>query len=97
LFGMWTVTLKLWPQVVTAHLLGGFAVLSLLLLWNLRLVSKPVAISLARAQALRRLFPWVLVALLLVIVQITLGGWTSSNYAALACPDLPTCQEKFWP
>lgn len=94
-FGMWTVTLKLWPQIVTAHLLGGFATLSLL--WLL----------------LQRLAPWrwpfqqalcspgnkrlALIALIAVVIQIALGGWTSANYAALACADLPTCHGQWWP
>ncbi|MFA5677048.1 MAG: COX15/CtaA family protein [Pseudomonas sp.] len=92
LFGMWTVTLKLWPQVVTAHLLGGFATLSLLLLLCLRLSGRlPADIGLT---ALR---PWARTVLLVVIVQIALGGWVSSNYAAVACVDLPTCHGEWWP
>lgn len=92
-FGMWTVTLKLWPQVVTAHLLGGFATLSLLFLLSLRL-SRAFAplpklpLSVRRVAAL---------ALLVVIGQIALGGWVSANYAAVACVDLPTCHGQWWP
>lgn len=92
-FGMWTVTLKLWPQVVTAHLLGGFATLSLLFLLSLRL-SRAFAplpklpLSVRRVAAL---------ALLVVIGQIALGGWVSANYAAVACIDLPTCHGQWWP
>jgi cytochrome c oxidase assembly protein subunit 15 len=90
-FGAWTVTLKLWPQVVTAHLLGGFATLSLLWLLCLRL-------GLFRgAWVPARLGTHALVALLVVVVQIALGGWVSSNYAALACPDFPTCHGDWWP
>lgn len=89
-FGMWTVTLKLWPQVVTAHLLGGFATLSLLLLLTLRLSARWPALSVR----LRRLAA---LGLLLVIGQIALGGWVSSNYAAVACVDLPTCHGQWWP
>jgi cytochrome c oxidase assembly protein subunit 15 len=91
-FGMWTVTLKLWPQVVTAHLLGGFATLSLLFLLCLRLSGRfpPLRVS----RGLRRL---ALLALLLVIGQVALGGWVSSNYAAVACTDLPTCHGEWWP
>lgn len=90
-FGAWTVTLKLWPQVVTAHLLGGFATLALLWLYTLRLgmagtVTVPAA--LARPAAL---------GIALVVLQVTLGGWTSSNYAALACPDFPTCHGSLVP
>jgi len=97
LFGMWTVTLKLWPQIVTAHLLGGFATLSLLWLLNQRLSGIVWQLEQPQLQALQRLRPAVVVCLLLVIAQITLGGWTSSNYAALACPDLPTCLGRWLP
>lgn len=92
-FGMWTVTLKLWPQVVVAHLLGGFATLALLFLLSLRLSGRVP--SLPAAPASLRLLAWL--ALLLVIGQISLGGWVSANYAALACVDLPTCQGRWWP
>ena len=92
-FGMWTVTLKLWPQVVTAHLLGGFATLSLLFLLTLRLSGAcpllPVISSRLRALAA--------LALALVVGQIALGGWVSSNYAAVACVDLPTCHGEWLP
>ena len=90
-FGAWTVTLKLWPQVVTTHLLGGFATLSLLWLLALRL---GLGSSWHVPDALRR---HAMVALLFVIVQIALGGWVSSNYAALACHDFPTCHGEWWP
>ena len=90
-FGAWTVTLKLWPQVVTAHLLGGFATLTLLWLLALRLG------TLADWRAPRRLLPHAAIALAAVIVQIALGGWVSSNYAALACHDFPTCHGAWWP
>ena len=86
---MWTVTLKLWPQVVTTHLLGGFATLSLLWLLYLRLTpTTPIPASLR---------PHAAVALAAVILQVMLGGWTTSNYAALACPDFPTCHGVWWP
>lgn len=91
-FGMWTVTLKLWPQVVTSHLLGGFATLSLLLLLTLRLSGALVALRLPRS--LRRLAG---LGLLLVILQVALGGWVSSNYAAYACIDFPTCHGQWLP
>lgn len=97
LFGMWTVTLKLWPQVVTLHLLGGFATLSLLWLLALRLDHRTWShpdVPLLQWEALK---PLALVGLILVGMQIALGGWTSSNYAALACPDLPTCQGRWLP
>jgi heme a synthase len=90
-FGAWTVTLKLWPQVVTAHLLGGFATLNLLWLLALRVgVLEHLAVRRAR-------LGHAMVALLVVVIQIALGGWVSSNYAALACPDFPTCHGDWWP
>ncbi|MES2626978.1 MAG: COX15/CtaA family protein [Pseudomonadota bacterium] len=96
MFGMWTVTLKLWPQVVTTHLLGGFATLSLLWLLALRLNQRawPQPVY---PMKWRKLRPLAMIGLILVIAQIALGGWTSSNYAALACPDLPTCQGRWLP
>ncbi|MBM7062606.1 COX15/CtaA family protein [Pseudomonas sp. UL073] len=92
-FGMWTVTLKLWPQVVTAHLLGGFTTLALLFLLTLRLSGAfaPLPALSARLRLLAG------AALALVIGQIALGGWVSSNYAAVACIDLPTCHGAWWP
>lgn len=92
-FGMWTVTLKLWPQVVTLHLLGGFATLSLLFLLTLRLSGKAPAIP----SVSPRLRMFAGAALALVIGQIALGGWVSSNYAAVACVDLPRCHGEWWP
>jgi len=90
-FGAWTVTLKLWPQIVTTHLLGGFATLSLLWLLLLRLGVG------AHWRVPARLIPHAVIALVLVILQIALGGWVSSNYAALACHDFPTCHGDWWP
>ncbi|MBC3206196.1 COX15/CtaA family protein [Pseudomonas sp. SWRI111] len=92
MFGMWTVTLKLWPQVVTGHLLGGFATLSLLFLLTLRLSGVLPALSVPK-----RLQYWATAGLLLVIGQIALGGWVSSNYAAVACIDFPTCHGQWLP
>jgi cytochrome c oxidase assembly protein subunit 15 len=90
-FGAWTVTLKLWPQVVTAHLLGGFTTLCLLWLLALRLgVGSGWRVP-------QRLQGHALIALVLVVLQIALGGWVSSNYAALACHDFPTCHGDWWP
>jgi cytochrome c oxidase assembly protein subunit 15 len=97
MFGMWTVTLKLWPQVVTAHLLGGFTTISLLWLLTLRLSAARWEVDAATHAALGRQKVFALGALVVVIVQITLGGWTTSNYAAVACPDLPTCQAQWLP
>ena len=97
MFGMWTVTLKLWPQVVTAHLLGGFTTLSLLWLLAQNLGNYRWYLPTSARVQLNKLKPWSLLLLLIVIAQIILGGWTSSNYAALACPDFPTCQQVWLP
>lgn len=87
LFGMWTVTLKLWPQVVTAHLLGGFTTFCLLLLLYLRSYGRSV-LSIGGKQPLKI---GALIALIFVFIQVALGGWITSNYAALACTQLPWC------
>ncbi|WP_435276578.1 COX15/CtaA family protein [Psychrobium sp. nBUS_13] len=87
LFGMWTVTLKLWPQVVTAHLLGGFTTFCLLLLLYLRSYGRSV-LSIGVKQSLKIS---ALIALVFVLLQVALGGWITSNYAALACTQLPWC------
>ncbi|HNE27232.1 MAG TPA: COX15/CtaA family protein [Pseudomonadales bacterium] len=97
LFGMWTVTLLLWPQVVTAHLLGGFTTLSLLCLLAQRLGGFVWMLKKEAWQKVVRLRGLALAGLLAVVMQIALGGWTTSNYAALACPDLPTCHGKWLP
>lgn len=92
LLGMWTVTLLLKPLIVVAHLLGGMILLALLV-W-LALAHGRTPPVLPHPRPLRRLAG---LALAVLLVQIALGGWTSSNYAALACPDLPTCQGEWWP
>lgn len=91
--GMWTVTLLLKPLVVTLHLLGGMAILSLLCLIALRQTGW-LAPKGAAPRGLRRLGD---VAAGLLVLQLLLGAWVSSNYAAVACPDLPTCQGAWWP
>jgi cytochrome c oxidase assembly protein subunit 15 len=90
LLGMWTVTLLLKPIVVVAHLLGGLTTLALLFSlgrWRASRVARATpklrALGLAAGGAL--------------LLQIALGGWTSANYAALACPDFPMCQTQWWP
>ena len=92
LLGMWTVTLLVKPIIVLAHLAGGLSTLALL--WWLVLRHA----SLGDGQpAPTRLRGPALAALLVLVLQILLGGWTSTNYAALSCPDLPTCQGQWWP
>ncbi|WP_051171036.1 COX15/CtaA family protein [Spongiibacter marinus] len=97
MFGMWTVTLKLWPQVVTAHLLGGFTTISLLWLLTLRLNNQRWQLPAIVEPKLTALRPLVVVGLLIVVGQIALGGWTTSNYADIACPDFPRCQGAWLP
>lgn len=97
LFGMWTVTLKVWPQIVTLHLLGGFTMAALFWLLSLRLENQPWELPSYSLDKLHKLKPLVVVAFLVAVVQIALGGWTTSNYAAVACPDLPRCQGQWWP
>src|SRR5579872_6476920 len=93
LLGMWTVTLLLFPPVVTAHLLGGVATLSLLAL----LVLQSGGYLRLGAAATPRMRLFAALSLAVLIGQIALGGWVSSNYAAIACPDFPACQGSFWP
>jgi len=89
-FGALTVTMKLYPAIVTLHLLGGLGLLALLVLQD-------------QAYAPRRLYVarpvltaagWVAA---LTLVQVLLGGWVSTNYAVLACRDFPMCQGQWWP
>lgn len=91
--GMWTVTLLLKPVVVMGHLLGGFATLALLWL----MVSMQRQWFNYDSSALGNLKPLAWIGLILLIAQISLGGWTSSNYAALACTDFPTCHGQWLP
>lgn len=91
--GMWTVTLLLKPLVVTLHLIGGMSILALLTLSLLRQTGWMAPAQQASA-ALRR---FATVAFVLLCLQVALGGWVSANYAAVACPDLPTCQGAWWP
>lgn len=92
--GMWTVTLLLKPVIVTAHLLGGMLTLALLGLLYLQ-QNKPPATNLIAWSKLRSMRGFALFAWACVFLQIALGGWVSSNYAALACYDFPKCQQ-FW-
>ncbi|MBK7540314.1 MAG: COX15/CtaA family protein [Candidatus Competibacteraceae bacterium] len=94
LLGMWTVTWQLKPVVVMAHLLGGLATLSLLAWLVLRQGGYGLEAVAVDHRPLRN---YALLGLALLVAQIALGGWTSANYAALACPDFPTCQSHWWP
>ncbi len=90
MLGMWTVTLLLKPLVVMLHLLGGMTTLALLF-W---LARNPAPTGPPADTGLRR---FALIGLGVLALQIALGGWVSTNYAALACPDFPTCQGSLWP
>jgi len=90
--GMWTVTLLVKPLIVSAHLLGGLATLSLLWLLTLRRSRRVTRITVSPGQKKVAMF-----MLLVVIAQILLGGWTSTNYAALACVGLPQCNGQWLP
>ena len=93
LLGMWTVTWLLKPVVVMAHLLGGLLTFSLLVWLAWRATDLPI-----RLAGARRLRGWLFVALAALAMQIALGGWTSANYAALACAtDFPTCVGRWLP
>ena len=91
--GMWTVTLKLLPLVVTGHLLGGMAIASCLLWVALKTSPSPSPVS-SECAALK---PWIIGGLIILAVQIFAGAWTSTNYAALACPEFPFCQGTLFP
>jgi cytochrome c oxidase assembly protein subunit 15 len=110
LLGMWTVTLLVKPLIVLLHLVFGLTTLSLLWwLWLTlrRRTSDPwsgtvsalgggttAALLRPAPVALRRM---ALIALVALGLQIVLGGWTSTNYSATACPDFPKCQAAWWP
>jgi cytochrome c oxidase assembly protein subunit 15 len=89
--GMKTVTLLLQPLIVTAHLLGGLTTLALLWWLSLTPDRRPLPASEAG------LPKFVVLGITVLALQIALGGWTSTNYAAVACPDLPTCRRSWWP
>ena len=93
--GMWTVTLLLKPVIVSLHLLGGMATLALLVWLALRQLDFRAAAGNAATFAALR--PWTLAALAVVVAQIALGAWVSSNYAALACVDFPKCHGTWLP
>jgi len=106
LLGMLTVTWQVAPQIVTLHLLFGMTTLALLWWLYLTLAAqmpRSAVPALGRSPGVR----WgasnlisrrlALLGLVALVLQIALGGWTSTNYAAIACPDFPTCQASWWP
>lgn len=90
LFGKYTVTLKLYPVIVTLHLLGGVALLALLSIQHEAFRDRALALS-------STLRTWAVVVTTLVVVQVGLGGWVSANYAVLACQGFPQCNGQWWP
>ena len=111
ILGMLTVTWQLKPLIVTLHLVFGMTTLALLWWLWLSLPSQSWGSGMAAsgvgrsgfntsggaAAAMQEAYRLALVGLIALAVQIVLGGWTSSNYAAVACPDFPTCQNAWWP
>ena len=98
-FGAWTVTLKLQPVIVTTHLLLGMGLLSLLTWFGGRLdhIVAPVRKVTASPTAMRNIRLLAALSGVLLLVQLALGGWTSTNYATLACSDFPLCDGKLVP
>jgi heme a synthase len=96
LLGLWTVTWLLKPIVVTAHLLGGLCTLALLVWASLRAAPSSVFVDSKRSYPM---IPGrtVQMGLALLLLQIFLGGWVSTNYASLACSDFPKCQGSWLP
>lgn len=101
LLGQLTVTLKLLPIIVTQHLLGGFLILSTL--WLVYLNNKSTSFAVDKwipasagmtSRGIASIFPWAVIGLILVLLQISLGAWTSTNYASLSCPDFPFCMNN---
>ena len=90
---MWTVTLLLKPVIVSAHLIGGMSTLAILT-WITHRHWGVIASNVQLSQTMRF---WVRGALIILFMQIFLGGWTSTNYAALACTDFPTCHGMWIP
>ncbi len=90
LFGAWTVTLKLYPAIVTLHLLGGQLLLALLAWQHARHLGQPFMLA-APVRGLAK------ATLAVLAAQIALGGWVSSNYAVLACTGFPACGGQWWP
>ncbi len=90
LFGKYTVTLKLYPAIVTLHLLGGLLLLALLAAQHEAWRARPMVLS----PVLRRA---AMAAMGLLVLQVALGGWVSTNYAVLACGGFPQCNGQWWP
>ncbi|QTN27463.1 COX15/CtaA family protein [Rhodoferax sp. AJA081-3] len=94
-FGALTVTMKLFPAIVTLHLLGGYILLGLLTVQATLLGQRHLPAP--KAAVPTSLRTWTALALLLLAVQAASGAWVSTNYAVLACTEFPTCQGSWWP
>jgi heme a synthase len=94
-FGAWTVTMLLKPAIVTGHLIGGMTILGMLTWLWLRQTSPARTMAPPRNRSGLRILARV--GLVAVAAQIILGGWVSTNYAAVVCTDFPTCQGSMWP
>lgn len=94
-FGALTVTMKLFPAIVTLHLLGAMVLLVLLCVQAVAYRRAQGPIATLRASAGERRWLWAAFALLWL--QVALGGWVSTNYAVLACSEFPKCQGAWWP
>lgn len=94
-FGAFTVTMKLFPAIVSMHLLGGMLLAVLLTLQLVRQRHSPW--TQVRRPLPTQLYAWMMVAVFFLILQILLGAWVSSNYAVMACNTYPECQGSWWP
>lgn len=88
--GMWTVTLKLLPVVVMGHLLGGMLIFACLSRFRLQMSS-------VQGQDLPQWRPWLRFGLMIIFLQIALGGWVSANYAGISCIGFPQCNGAWFP
>lgn len=89
-FGALTVTMKLFPAIVSLHLLGAYLLLALLTVQVVRNAGVSVAVP-------RWVRPWTVAALAMLVLQAASGAWVSTNYAVLACTEFPKCQGSWWP
>ena len=94
-FGAFTVTMKLFPAIVTLHLLGGLVLLALLC--RQAVAYEHAHDGRSRVAIAPRALAWLGAAYALLWLQVALGGWVSTNYAVLACRDFPACQGSWWP
>lgn len=94
-FGALTVTMKLFPAIVTLHLLGGMVLLALLCVQVVRAMQLEGGVTPTAVEPGLRWLLWL--SAVMLGLQVALGGWVSTNYAVLACTDFPMCQNSWWP